>query len=189
MKIKAFLFTALLAIPTIAMADSTDKPAKTEKAAALTQEELDTMAHVKHVNDMEIEMGKLAKNGSARVKAFGATLVKDHTANNTKLMALAKKKGVTISDDEHMTPDQEKDHQAMMDGMEKLKTLKGAELDKELLTMAVEGHDKTLMRLDTAIASTKNGDLAKFLADTKIVVQRHADTARELQKKTTTSMK
>lgn len=194
MKIKAFLFTMFLALPTFAMADTkTDKPmdktadkAKPNDKSTLAEDDVKVVAHLKHVNDMEIDMGKLAKtNGTASVKAYGATLVKDHTANNTKLTALAKKKGITsIPADEPMTEDQKKDHQMMMDGMAKLRTLKGAEFDRELISMAIEAHDKTIGRLDAAIASVKDADVVSHLKMTKPVLQRHADTARDLQKKT-----
>lgn len=188
MKIKAFLLTMLLAVPTLAMADNktatTDK-AKTTEKAALAEDDVKLIAHVKHVNDMEIDMGKLAKsNGTASVKAYGNTLIKDHTANNKKLTALAKKKGITtIPADEPMNEVQKKDHQKMMDGMAKLKTLKGAEFDREFIMMMIEDHDKEVGRLEAGIASAKDADLVTHLKATKPVVQRHADAARELQKK------
>jgi putative membrane protein len=151
----------------------------------LADDDVKVVSHVKHVNDMEIELGKLAKtNGTASTKAYGATLVKDHTANNTKLTALAKKKGVaTIPAEEATTDEQKKDEQMMMDAMAKLKTLKGAAFDKELVPMMIEGHDKEVGRIDAAIASVKDADIVMHLKDTKPVVQRHADAARELQKK------
>ncbi len=191
MKIKPLLFALLLAVPSLAMADdtkTTDKPAdkpKTTEKLALADDDAKVIAHVKHVNDMEIEMGKLAKtNGTASTKAYGNTLVKDHTANNTKLTALAKKKGIaTIPADEPMNDIEKQDHQKMMDDMAKLKTLKGAEFDKEFIPMMIEGHDKEVGRLDAALASVKDADVVAHLKVTKPVVQRHADAARELQKK------
>jgi putative membrane protein len=195
MKIKPFLFTILLVLPAFAMADTkttdktTDKTADKAKPtdkATLAEDDVKVMAHVKHVNDMEIDMGKMAKtNGTASVKSYGNTLVKDHTANNTKLTALAKKKGITtIPQDQPMTEDQKRDHQMMMDGMTRLQNLKGAEFDREFITMMIESHDKTIGRLDAGIASVKDADLVSHLKATKPVVQRHADAARELQKKT-----
>src|SRR5688500_3731258 len=49
---------------------------------------------------MEVEHGKMAasKASNAQVKAFGQALVKDHTAANQQLMALAKRKNITIAD-------------------------------------------------------------------------------------------
>lgn len=190
MKIKPLLIAFLLVTPAVAMADNTkttDKTADktTDKKATLTDDDMKVVSHVKHVNDMEIDAGKLAqKNGTAAVKSYGATLVKDHTANNTKLAALAKKKGVsTIPDEQMMTEEQKQDHQKMMDTMAKLQTMKGADFDKEFLPMMIEGHDKEVGRLDAAIASVKDADVVSHLKATKPVVQRHSDTAKNLQKK------
>jgi putative membrane protein len=48
---------------------------------------------------MEVEHGKMAASraSNAQVKAFGNTLVKDHTAANQQLMSIAKKKNITIA--------------------------------------------------------------------------------------------
>ena len=48
---------------------------------------------------MEVEQGKMAaaKASNAQVKAFGSMLVKDHTAANQQLMAIAKKKNITVA--------------------------------------------------------------------------------------------
>ena len=49
---------------------------------------------------MEVEHGKMAasKASNAQVKAFAQALVKDHTAANQQLMAIAKRKNITITD-------------------------------------------------------------------------------------------
>lgn len=51
---------------------------------------------------MEVEHGKMAaqKASSAQVKAFGTALVKDHTAANQQLMAIAKRKQIAIAEGE-----------------------------------------------------------------------------------------
>ena len=193
MKIKTFLFTILLAIPTTAMADkatdktsdkSTDRTQTTEKTS-LSEDDIKVISHLKHTNDMEIQLGKLAKtNGTAATKAYGNSLVKDHTANNTKLTALAKKKGLsTIPMEEPTTEEQKQDHQAMMDTMAKLKTLRGAEFDQEFIPAMISDHDADIGKVDAAIASSKDADLVTFLKATRPVLQKHADAARELQKK------
>jgi putative membrane protein len=186
MKIKPLLIALLLATPALAMADNKTTDKTTDKAkATLSDDDMKVVSHVKHVNDMEIEAGKLAKtNGTAGTKAYGATLVKDHTANNTKLAAIAKKKGVTaIPDEQPMTEEQKQEHQKMMDTMAKLQSMKGADFDKEFLPMMIEGHDKEVGRLDAAIASVKDADIVSHLKATKPVVQKHADAAKALQKK------
>lgn len=48
---------------------------------------------------MEVEQGKLAasKASNAQVKAYGQLLVRDHTAANQELMAIAKRKNIPIA--------------------------------------------------------------------------------------------
>ena len=186
MKIQAFLLGVSLSLSSLAIADTTKKPdaAKTTESAKLADDDVKLVAHVKHVNAMEIDMGKLAQaNGGAGVKKYGAMLVKDHTANDKTLLALAKKKGLaTIPDEVPATEDAKKEHQAMMDGMAKLKTLKGAEFDAAFLTMMAADHDKEVARLEAGATTAKDADLAAFLKATKPVVQGHADKARSIQK-------
>src|SRR5215208_3381849 len=62
----------------------TDKaPGKTDKAAKLSDGDMKIVAHLHHVNQMEIDLGKLAqKSGTASVKSYAETLVSDHQSND-----------------------------------------------------------------------------------------------------------
>jgi len=64
----------------------------------------------------------------------------------------------------------------------RIKTLKGAEFDKEFLTMMQSDHDKELTKIDVAISGATDPDLKSLLQSTKPVLQRHADQARDLAK-------
>jgi putative membrane protein len=57
---------------------------------------------------MEVQQGKMAasKASNAQVKAFGNMLVKDHTAANQQLMTIAKRKNITIADDQRTVNNQ-----------------------------------------------------------------------------------
>ncbi len=203
MRIKALVLAAAFAIPTIASAQDAAKKPDTEKktdtgdkprsgeTAKLEAEDLKIVAHLNHVNMMEIDMGKLAqKSGTAKVKKYGAMLVKDHTAANKQLKALAKKKGVTtIPEDVPTTEAEKKDHDNMMAAMTRIKTLKGAEFDREFLTMMAADHDKEVSRADMAVAMVKEPELATHLRNVKPTLQRHADQARELMKTSEVSSK
>jgi putative membrane protein len=58
----------------------------------------DVLGKLHHSNQKEIEMGKTAeKNGTSKeVKDFGKTLVKDHTAADKKVTALAKQEKIDL---------------------------------------------------------------------------------------------
>ncbi len=202
MRIKALVLAAAFSIPTIASAQDTKKTdttatdksmdKSTEKSTAkLEGDDLKIVAHHNHVNLMEISMGKLAqKRGTAKVKKYGAMLIKDHTAANKQVKALAKKKGVaTIPEDVPANDTEKKEHDDAMAAMDRMKTLKGAEFDREFLTMMAADHDKEIARIDTAMAMVKDPDLTTFLRNVRPTLQRHADTARDLQKNTEVSRK
>lgn len=193
MRIKALILAAAFTIPTIASADDMKKADTEKKAdtAKLESDDLKIVAHFNHVNMMEIDMGKLAqKQGTAKVKKYGAMLVKDHTAANKQVKAFAKKNGVAKIPDEVPATEAEKTaHDETMAAMTKMKTLKGAEFDREFLTMAIAEHDKAVARIDTSVAMVKNPDLTTLLNNLKPTLQRHADEARELQKSPEVSRK
>jgi putative membrane protein len=186
MRIKTFVLVAALGLPLTAAADDT-KPKTADKAqpAKLNTTDLGIVAHVHHVNVMEIDMGKLAqKQGSAAaVKKYAEQLVTDHSTSDKALVAFAKTRGTTtIPQAKPATDEEKKQQQATMDRMAKLKTLKGAEFDREYLSMMAEGHETELKKNDSLISSATDPELKKMLEDRKATLQRHADGARELLK-------
>jgi putative membrane protein len=211
MTIRALAIITALALPTAAIADdpnktppadktadkATDKtnekttnaptdkaPGKTDKSAKLSDGDVKIIAHLHHVNMMETEMGKLAqKNGTAAVKSYAETLVTDHQTNDKELMTFTKQRRLAaIPADKPQTDADRQDEKDMTAKMARLKTLKGAEFDKEFVNMMVAGHDKELAKIDTSIGAASDTDLQTMLKSVKPVLQRHADQARDLQK-------
>ena len=83
MKRTAFTGAAALLLATVALADSPDSGFYKKAAEG---------------GMSEVELGQLAqqKASTSAVKDFGAMMVKDHTAANDKLKALAASKQVTL---------------------------------------------------------------------------------------------
>ncbi len=203
---KSLLFATALAIPVFASAqapnydkqtppagskaDSPDQktptkpPAATEKNASLTNDEVNIVAHVHHVNVMEIDMGKQAKiKGTAAVKRYGEMLVKDHSTADKELTAMVKKKG--LAKIPAVKPETEADKAEMKathDKMVQTAKLKGADFDRAYLQMMVEGHEKELAKSDELISKSNDSDLKAMLEARKSMLTRHADAAKELQK-------
>lgn len=202
MRTTGMLLCALLvALPAIALAqrpgETTPPPSgatapkePSGETAKLSQVDTQAIAHQHAVNQLEIDLGKLAqKNGSAKVKDYGKTLASDHMKADREITAFAKKHGVTtIPADQAMT-DQDKKQQA--DNMSKLRAMKGADFDKEFLNMMVTDHEREVTKAEADIGIVDNKDLANHLRDNvKPMLQRHADNARKLQQEgATTSMK
>jgi putative membrane protein len=192
MKIHALAIVAALAMPSLAVADkTTDKTTNAAPADKLAESDVKIVAHLHHVNQMEIDLGKTAqKSATTGVKDYGQTLVMDHTSGDKDLTAYAKAhKLATIPADKPDTDAAKQEQKDMMAQVAHLKTLKGAEFDKAFLDMMAMGHDKELAKIDVSIGATTDTDLQAILKTTKPVLQRHADTARDLQKSVTqTSM-
>jgi putative membrane protein len=133
---------------------------------------------------MEIDLGKAAqKSGTASVKNYGSTLVTDHQMNDKDLTAFAKShKLATIPADKPESDAEKQEAKEMTSKVAHLKTLKGADFDREFLSMMTADHDKELAKIDVSIGAATDPDLQSMLKSTKPVLQRHADQARDLQK-------
>src|SRR3954471_17896172 len=182
---------AALALPSLALADdSMKKPADTtgskttgskttgtktcdkttmgdKSTAKLADEDAKLVAHIHHVNMMEIDMGKMAQTkGTAPVKKYGQKLQKDHADGDKDLTAFAKKKGMaTIPADAPTTDAEKKEHEDAMAKMADLKKLKGAEFDRQFLMMMQTDHDKKIVKLDGMMPGIKDTDLATKMKD------------------------
>jgi putative membrane protein len=169
-------------------AGGTAKSAESQKDTArkekLTRDELQVMAHYKELNNMEVELGKMAQKngGSQAVKSYGEMLVKEHTENNQQLADLAKQTGQKIPKHTPETATEKQEKAEAKKHAAQMKKLEGTNFDREYLRMMVADHDKELAQIDTNIAKVDNSELADLLRNTKPVLQKHADQARELQK-------
>ncbi|HEY0191247.1 MAG TPA: DUF4142 domain-containing protein [Kofleriaceae bacterium] len=175
MKTFALILTAALALPSLALAD---------KATKLSDGDAKIVEHFHHVNMMETDLGKSAqKSGTAAVKGYADTMVTDHTASDKDLTAFAKKHGMSSIPMEKAETDADREAaKDMTASVAKLKTVKGADFDKQYLTMMSQDHDKELAKVDTAISTATDPDLQAWLKATKPVLQRHSDQARDLLK-------
>ncbi|HEX3758306.1 MAG TPA: DUF4142 domain-containing protein [Kofleriaceae bacterium] len=152
--------------------------------AKLSDADIKTIAHLHHVNQMEITLAKQAqRQGTAHVKDYAGTLITDHESADKDLTAFAKAHQLmAIPADKPSTDAEKQDDKDMTTATAHLKALKGADFDKAYLNMMVSGHDKELTKIDTSISSTSDADLKSLLQNVKPVLQRHADQARDLQK-------
>ena len=211
MKLRAFAILAALAVPGLASAAPADTPpaknspssnptsptpdksppkgntssSKTaDSGGKLSDSEIKTIAHLHHVNQMEITLAKEAqRQGTAKVKDYASTLITDHQQADKDLTAFAKAHHLTtIPADKPTTDAERQDDKDTTQAMAHLKTLKGADFDKEYLNMMVSGHDKELTKIDVEISSASDPEFKSLLQNVKPMLQRHADQARDLLK-------
>jgi putative membrane protein len=148
---KRILALLVLAAPLIAMADSPD--ASFYKKAA-------------EGGIAEVEAGNLAqtKANSQQVKDFGAMMVKDHTAANDKLKALAATKDVTLPSSSSV---------GQMATKAKLEVLTGDTFDKSYIKGQIEAHRSTAALFRKEIATGQDPDAKAIATATLPTVRSH----------------
>jgi putative membrane protein len=168
------LAASLFAVPAIAVADNTSTT-KSDSTGKLGDADTSAISELHHANQSEVDLGKYAlAHGTKTIKDYATMIVKDHSTNDTKLTALAKKAGMT----KIPAPPADK---AEMDDMMKLKAMKGADFDRAYISMMITDHEKDIKKVSDAMGSVSNPDLKAHLTDTKPALERHLDSAKTLQ--------
>ncbi len=167
---KHFTFAAalVLAASTFAGADTPN--------AKLSDSDISVVSELHHANQAEVDLGNYAlSHGTKTVKDYATMIVKDHSANDAKLIAMAKKHGVTTIP----APPMDKDEMA---DMTKLKAMKGTDFDRAYIDAMVADHEKDIKKVTDAIGTVADPDLKAHLTATKPVLEHHLDNAKSLQK-------
>jgi putative membrane protein len=140
-----------------------------DEATAQTEE---VLLKLHHANQMEIAAGKMAqqKGQSKDVKAFGKTLVTDHSAADKKVTALAKEEKIKLPSSAPM-PD---------DKMDQMKAAKGADFDRMFAADMLEDHKAAIDEVKAARDNTQDEKLKALLVATLPVLEKHRDTAERL---------
>jgi len=144
---------------------------KNKDKEALTDEQFAKMASA--IDLAEINLGNLAARlaTSSQVKQFGQKMVTDHTKSSRMLLAITDQKSLKTA------TAMDKKHQALND---KLKTLNGAEFDREYMKHMVMGHEKAVAMYRQQAKQGKDADLKAFAEKTLPVVEMHLKMAKEL---------
>ena len=176
-------------------------------SSATADQRILSLLHFK--NQKEIELGRLAAtNGSsAAVKDYGNMLVREHTAADARVMAVASQTGTTLMSDAETqnmiraekaamgkdgTADKNADRttedrakmadgtKEMKDPIEELRGLKGAEFDRVFAQNMVKGHQKLIAAIQKAQPQVKNEQTRQLLNEMIPTLQMHERTARQL---------
>jgi putative membrane protein len=123
----------------------------------------------------EVKLGELAARQGVRddVKEFGQMMVKDHTAINDDLKALAMQKGVTLPDS------LDAKHQAMV---HKMAALSGSGFDDAYVTGMIKAHQKDAKAFKAEAAATQDADIKSFLDKSIPVVEAHLQHITAMKK-------
>jgi len=114
----------------------------------------------------EVAMGNLAqqKAQSPSVKEFGAQMVKDHSAANEKLQALAQSKNITLPANPSV---------AEMEAKSKLQVLAGQSFDKSYIKGMIQDHEQDIAVFKKEAASGHDPDARAFASATLPTLEAH----------------
>ena len=161
-------------------------------AAALTQNPAAAPAaapdlsdpEVAHVavtaNGIDIDLAKFAETRThkAPVRAFAQRMITDHTGVNEQAAALAKRLGVTPTDNAVSQSLQSGAKEARA----KLEPLHGAAFDRAYMDREIAYHQAVLDALDKVlIPTTDNAELKKLLTDVRPAIASHLDHAKRVR--------
>lgn len=143
--------TAFLMASSIAMADSPDSS---------------FMKNAAEGGMSEVELGQLAqqKGTNPAVKDFGAMMVKDHSAANDKLKALAASKQVSLPDSPSVMQKATKT---------KLNMLSGDTFDKSYVKGMIEDHKTDIKEFQKEASEGKDPDAKAFAVATLPTLKAH----------------
>ncbi len=156
-----------------------------KQADEASAKDIECLAKLHHDNEMEIQMGKLARqNGqSKQVKQYGELLIKDHALADKQIMALAKKKNIDLTMPAPKTEEERAEMQSAMDEMKRLETLKGEEFDREFAKMMVKDHQKAVDLIEGTLTQTQDAKVSSVLAKILPVLKEHLRVAENINKR------
>ncbi len=114
----------------------------------------------------EVAMGNLAqqKAQSPSVKEFGAQMVKDHSAANEKLKALAQSKNITLPANPSV---------AEIETKSKLQVLSGQSFDKSYIKGMIKNHEEDIAEFKMEATSGQDPDARAFANATLPTLEMH----------------
>lgn len=129
--------------------------------------------HIAEGGIAEVDAGNLAEEKATdpKVKDFAGMMVKDHTAANDKLKALADSKGIKLPTSASV---------AQMATEAKLKVLSGQTFDDSYIKGQVKAHQQTIALLKKEIASGQDADAKSFAQSILPTVRSHLKAANAL---------
>ena len=166
-------FLALAA--TCALATGAQAHDMNKMAADASPQQILQKLHLTNLH--EIKAAKLAQtNGTDKVQDYARTLLNDHQDADSKVMALAQKKGFTLSD--QPTTEHAMKHEQMKD---ELTNLKGAQFDKTFADAMYKGHSKVLAMAQMWTQNCKDQDVCSLVKDLTPTLQKHEQMAESLK--------
>jgi putative membrane protein len=152
----------------------------TPSAWGQTPNDAQIVATVLSANHSDIHAGQVAESmgSNARVKAFGQTMVRDHSGLSKVTIRLATKLDVTPQDN----PSAQGIKSNETKNVNRLQQLKGAAFDTAYINHEVAYHERFIGLLDkTLIPSAQNQALKTLLVQARPMFEAHLALGKQIQ--------
>jgi len=172
------VLTAFAAFALAATAWSAPQDSAVAPGAALDSRDQEFLKKAATVNMMEMELGKAAQRLSQNeaIRKHAESIVRDHSASQKELEALAEKKGFSLP-----TQLPEADRSALA----RLEEKQGEAFDKAFLDFSQKGHQNTIALFERALSRSQDADVKAWAEKTLPVLRQHlAMTQQEMGGKT-----
>jgi putative membrane protein len=163
------------------------------------------------VNQMEIQVGKLAqeKGQSEQVRQFGQRLAQAHRDVDQEVRSLARRQGIelpkaepgaassggawpssmlpgtstpqTAALDREQSAELERHYREQRELLERLQKVQGQDFDREFAEAMVDGHRKTIGRLNDAKNDATNPEVRDLVDRTLPILESHQRDAEQLK--------
>lgn len=123
---------------------------------------------------LEVELGKMASEKGMRqeVKDFGNLMVKDHTALNDKLKAIAAHKNIVLP------TTLSSESQKHMDDLAKKN---GHDFDKAYIDLMQKDHEDDIKDFENAVKDVKDADINNFATDALPTLRTHLEHCNSIK--------
>lgn len=121
----------------------------------------------------EVDLAKLAgsKSSNPQVKQFAARMIRDHSANEDQVKALAAQESVTLP----TTPNEKQQLEKR-----KLEGLSGKQFDGQYASMMLSDHEHDVSKFKPVAHNARNASVKEYAQKTLPVLESHLRAAREL---------
>lgn len=129
------------------------------------------------IGKAEIELGQIALKNTQdeNVRKYAERMVKDHSAADKKLKAIAAKENLQLPQS------LDAEHQSLKT---KLQSLQGEDFDRAYVNAMAKGHDKAVALFESASQQSQMpGELKQFAASTLPTLEQHKEMAHSLHEK------
>jgi putative membrane protein len=142
-------------------------------AVAATNPDASFFKHAAEGGLAEVDAGNLAqqKASAQNVKDFAAMMVKDHSAANDKLQAIATAKGITLPTSPSV---------GQMAGKAKLDVLSGTTFDTSYIKGQVRAHEQTIGLFRKEITAGQDAEAKAFAQETLPTVKSHLKAIKSI---------